>query len=80
MNTRWLSEEIIHQLDTQTRLKNVDILTEKSTIVIDWNYEENSKFDIYDGQMIVKNIFTRYNTKIEPRLSDNRTVIELLPR
>lgn len=79
MNISWLTEEISLQLDKQEKLKNIIVQSENYAIVIDWNFAENNKFDIFDGQTIVKNLIQHYTTDTNWQLPDKRTVIKFLP-
>lgn len=78
ITTRWLSDKITMRLNEDTTtLKSVVISYTQNSIIIDWNYPENNKYDIYDAQVIVDSIIKKYNTDVSWDLSDRRSVITL---
>ena len=60
-----------------TTLKGVVVSYTQNSIIIDWNYSQNNKYDIYDAQVIVDGIIKKYNTDVSWDLSDRRSVITL---
>lgn len=78
ITTRWLSDKITMRLNEDTTtLKGVVVSYTQNSIIIDWNYSQNNKYDIYDAQVIVDGIIKKYNTDVSWDLSDRRSVITL---
>ncbi len=78
ITTQWLSDEITMRLnETTTTLKGVVVSYTQNSIIIDWNYSQNNKYDIYDAQVIVDDIIKKYDTDVSWDLADRRSVITL---
>lgn len=77
ITTQWLSDEIVKQLNEQTTLKNVVVSYSQNSIIIDWNYTKNSKFDIFDGQKIVDELVKQYDADVSWSLADKHSIITL---
>lgn len=78
ITTQWLSDEITMRLNEDTTtLKGVVVSYTQNSIIIDWNYSQNNKYDIYDAQVIVDGIIKKYDTDVSWDLADRRSVITL---
>lgn len=78
ITTRWLSDKITMRLNEDTTtLKGVVVSYTQNSIIIDWNYSQNNKYDIYDAQVIVDGIIKKHNTNVSWDLADKRSVITL---
>lgn len=78
ITTQWLSDEITMRLNEDTTtLKGVVVSYTQNSIIIDWNYAQNNKYDIYDAQVIVDGIIKKYDTDVSWDLADRRSVITL---
>ena len=74
----WLRDDIEAEIKTIPTLKDVEVLLEGSAIMINWQYDTNSKFDIYDAQVLVDAILKRHQcTWVRWMLNDKRTAINL---
>ena len=45
-----LFDELLNILNRTPGLNNSELYVDSNSVVIDWNYQENSKFDIHDAQ------------------------------
>lgn len=80
ITAEWLSDEIALQLNENIpALTNIDVSYTKNTVVIDWKYSINNKFDIFDAQNIVNKLIKKYKGNTEWNLSDGCTIITLKP-
>jgi len=78
ITTQWLSDEITMRLNEDTTaLKGVVVSYTQNSIIIDWNYSQNNKYDIYDAQVIVDGIIKKYDTDVSWNLADKRSLITL---